>query len=99
VISPRGGPDLAGEEVRPRDRAPVGAQERPPGRRAVRRGRDPVVFQDLGDGTPGTPWPKFFSAPLDARVAPPRILRGHSQKAFDRLEMSAVVRADLELVT
>jgi hypothetical protein len=40
--SPRD-PDLGGEEVGPRDLAQVSPQERSPGGRPVRRGRDPMV--------------------------------------------------------
>jgi hypothetical protein len=48
---PARGPDLAGEEVRSRDRAPVSSQKRPPGRQPVRSGRDPVGLE--------APWPPY----------------------------------------
>ena len=44
---PAGGPDLGGEEVGPRDRAPVGPQERPPGGRPVRCRRNPVGLEHV----------------------------------------------------
>ena len=76
---PPRGPDLAGEEVGPRNLPPVGPEKRPPGGGPVRGRWDPVGLEHLGDRTPGHDMAQVLERPLDARVAPPRILSGDPQ--------------------
>ena len=70
-------PDLGREEVARRNLAPVGLQERPPRRGAVRRGCDAVVLQSPGHGAATYAVTEVLQLALDPRVAPRRVLLRH----------------------
>ena len=75
-----GGPDLGGEEVGRRNRAPMCGQKRAPRRRAFRDRADALRAQDGRNGRSGDAMPKILQGPLDPPVAPRRILPGHPRR-------------------
>lgn len=68
-------PDLAGEEVRRRDLAPVALQEGAPRRGPLRRRLQPLVLQDARDRRATDAVAELQHLALDARIAPGRVLR------------------------
>jgi hypothetical protein len=74
---PANGPDLGGEEIRGRDRVPVGGQKRTPLHRPLRYGANPVGSYDGGDRGPSDAMAEVPQGTLDPAVAPCRILTRH----------------------
>jgi len=64
--------DLGGEEIRGEQRAPMGAQERPPRHRPLTARWNALFVQDPRDCRAGDPMAEVLERALDPRVAPER---------------------------
>ena len=79
-VRPSTGPDVDGEEVRRGDDVPMRLQELGPRRllHSLWRGFQAVRTKDVGDGASTDLMTEVGQGPLDPRVAPVSVFRGHA---------------------